>query len=208
MVGFNNTKLEIGDYKKGATDLVGVLQQTRPALGGNVMATIMTKDSQTQMATVRPGVFKVPALDHERSGEVIRSEVELEEDALGLETTPVESFASKTSIRDAEVIVSGGTINSPHLLQISGVGPAEHLKSIGVEVVHDQDTVHAGVVETAAPLGAEGDGGESIVFLHRIMEMPYVSSVSSNNREYINYEYHVFFVFSSFILCGSSVPAS
>ncbi len=36
-----------------------------------------------------------------------------------------------------EVIVSGGTINSPHLLQISGIGPAEHLKSIGVDVVHD-----------------------------------------------------------------------
>jgi electron transfer flavoprotein alpha subunit len=50
----------------------------------------------------------VPALDHERSGEVIRSEVELEEDTLGLETTPVESFASKVSIRDAEVIISGG----------------------------------------------------------------------------------------------------
>ncbi|HVZ07539.1 GMC family oxidoreductase [Rhodopila sp.] len=35
-----------------------------------------------------------------------------------------------------EVIVSGGAINSPHLLQISGVGPAEHLQSIGVPVVH------------------------------------------------------------------------
>jgi len=36
-----------------------------------------------------------------------------------------------------EVIVSGGAINSPHLLQISGIGPAAHLKSIGVEVQHD-----------------------------------------------------------------------
>ena len=35
------------------------------------------------------------------------------------------------------VVVSGGTVNSPHLLQISGIGPADHLKSIGVEVVHD-----------------------------------------------------------------------
>src|SRR5262249_1188061 len=32
---------------------------------------------------------------------------------------------------------SGGTINSPHLLQVSGVGPAAHLKAIGVNVVHD-----------------------------------------------------------------------
>src|SRR5438105_2476298 len=36
-----------------------------------------------------------------------------------------------------EVVLSGGAVNSPHLLQISGIGPAEHLKSIGVEVVHD-----------------------------------------------------------------------
>ena len=36
-----------------------------------------------------------------------------------------------------EVILCGGTINSPHLLQISGVGPADHLQSIGVPVVHE-----------------------------------------------------------------------
>ncbi|MFV0299095.1 MAG: GMC family oxidoreductase [Hyphomicrobiaceae bacterium] len=36
-----------------------------------------------------------------------------------------------------EVIVSSGSVNSPHLLQVSGIGPAEHLKSIGVEVLHD-----------------------------------------------------------------------
>ncbi|MEX2617827.1 MAG: GMC family oxidoreductase N-terminal domain-containing protein [Alphaproteobacteria bacterium] len=36
-----------------------------------------------------------------------------------------------------EVVVSGGAINSPHLLQISGIGPADHLQSIGVAVRHD-----------------------------------------------------------------------
>ena len=36
-----------------------------------------------------------------------------------------------------EVIVSSGSINSPHLLQVSGIGPGAHLKSIGVEVLHD-----------------------------------------------------------------------
>ena len=35
------------------------------------------------------------------------------------------------------MIVSSGSINSPHLLQVSGIGPAAHLKSIGVEVAHD-----------------------------------------------------------------------
>src|SRR5215470_13758008 len=42
-----------------------------------------------------------------------------------------------------EVILSGGTINSPHLLQVSGVGPAAHLKSIGVPLVHDLPGVGA-----------------------------------------------------------------
>jgi len=36
-----------------------------------------------------------------------------------------------------EVIVAGGAVNSPHILHISGIGPAAHLKSIGVDVAHD-----------------------------------------------------------------------
>jgi choline dehydrogenase len=36
-----------------------------------------------------------------------------------------------------EVILCGGAVNSPHLLQISGIGPADHLQAIGVPVVHD-----------------------------------------------------------------------
>jgi choline dehydrogenase-like flavoprotein len=42
-----------------------------------------------------------------------------------------------------EVIVSGGTVNSPHLLQVSGIGPAAHLQSIGVAVAHDLPGVGA-----------------------------------------------------------------
>jgi choline dehydrogenase len=42
-----------------------------------------------------------------------------------------------------EVVVAGGTVNSPHLLQISGIGPADHLQSIGVDVVHDLPGVGA-----------------------------------------------------------------
>ncbi len=42
-----------------------------------------------------------------------------------------------------EVIVSGGAVNSPHLLQVSGIGPAEHLRAIGVEVQHDLPGVGA-----------------------------------------------------------------
>jgi choline dehydrogenase len=42
-----------------------------------------------------------------------------------------------------EVIVAGGAVNSPHLLQISGIGPANHLQAIGVPVVHDLPGVGA-----------------------------------------------------------------
>jgi choline dehydrogenase len=42
-----------------------------------------------------------------------------------------------------EVIVCGGAVNSPHLLQISGIGPAEHLQAIGVPVVHNLPGVGA-----------------------------------------------------------------
>ncbi|MSP28944.1 MAG: choline dehydrogenase [Acetobacteraceae bacterium] len=40
-----------------------------------------------------------------------------------------------------EIILSGGTVNSPHLLQLSGIGPAAHLQSIGVDVIHDMANV-------------------------------------------------------------------
>lgn len=47
-------------------------------------------------------------------------------------------YGREVEVRAArEVILSGGAINSPHLLQISGVGPADHLGSIGVPVVHE-----------------------------------------------------------------------
>ena len=42
-----------------------------------------------------------------------------------------------------EVIVCGGTVNSPHLLQISGIGSADHLRAIGVEIVHELPGVGA-----------------------------------------------------------------
>ncbi|VXB09330.1 choline dehydrogenase [Aeromicrobium sp. 9AM] len=45
-------------------------------------------------------------------------------------------FGRNKSVRAAEVILCGGAINSPQLLQLSGIGDAEHLKSVGVEPIH------------------------------------------------------------------------
>src|SRR5262249_47505181 len=53
-----------------------------------------------------------------------------------------------TEVRaNREVIVSGGTINSPHILQVSGVGPAQHLQSLGIPVVHDLPGVGANLID-------------------------------------------------------------
>jgi choline dehydrogenase len=51
--------------------------------------------------------------------------------------------AEEEALAAAETILCGGTVNSPHLLQISGVGPVAHLQSIGVPVVHDLPGVGA-----------------------------------------------------------------
>ena len=53
-----------------------------------------------------------------------------------------------TEVRaNREVIVSGGAVNSPHILQISGIGPAAHLQSLGIPVVHDLPGVGANLVD-------------------------------------------------------------
>src|SRR5258708_21275861 len=53
-----------------------------------------------------------------------------------------------TTVRaNREVIVSGGTVNSPHILQISGIGPAAHLQSLGIPVVHDLPRVGANLID-------------------------------------------------------------
>jgi choline dehydrogenase len=46
---------------------------------------------------------------------------------------------------DREVVLSGGAINSPQLLMLSGIGPADHLRSVGLEVVHDLPGVGSGL---------------------------------------------------------------
>ncbi|MBX6381824.1 MAG: choline dehydrogenase [Microbispora sp.] len=46
-------------------------------------------------------------------------------------------FDGGKRVRAGEVILCGGAINSPQLLQLSGVGPADHLKSLGIDVVQD-----------------------------------------------------------------------
>jgi len=86
----------------------GLLLQTRPAIGGNIMATIKTPEHRPQMATVRPKTFKIPD-PVRRSGEII--EFKLSEH---LKKTSVEPLGFKKlpgneeNIQELDVIVSGG----------------------------------------------------------------------------------------------------
>ncbi len=99
------TELEIKDNSR--KEEIGILMQTRPALGGNIMATICSKDSSSQMATIRPGVMKKPAMDYSRKGEVVHYKSELSEQDISLNIISTEYGGSGADF-DADVIVSGG----------------------------------------------------------------------------------------------------
>ncbi|MCK9557139.1 MAG: electron transfer flavoprotein subunit alpha [Candidatus Cloacimonetes bacterium] len=87
----------------------GNLLQTRPAFGGNIMATIITANSRPQMATVRHKVMNPLPRDDSRSGVIIREEYsfDLEEDRCKYISFEKEK-TNLINITDANVIVSGG----------------------------------------------------------------------------------------------------
>ena len=87
------------------------LMQTRPAFGGNIMATIMCDKFRPQMATVRPHVMPMPPLHPGRRGETIREDfAPLEESVLVkvLEILNDRDGKDQVDVAAAEVIVSGG----------------------------------------------------------------------------------------------------
>ncbi len=86
---------------------IAIILQTRPALGGNVMATIYTKDSKSQMATARPGVMKRLPPDQSRTGKIIKHKVQLCDDDISLEVIKTELGAGDVNF-GVEAIVSGG----------------------------------------------------------------------------------------------------
>jgi choline dehydrogenase len=66
-----------------------------------------------------------------------------------------------------EVIVCGGAYNSPHLLMLSGIGPAEHLREVGVEVVADRPGVGANLSEHAT-VSMEFEATRPVTFLKQL----------------------------------------
>ena len=97
----------------------GNIAWTRPAFGGNLMATILCPNTRPQMGTVRPGVFKKPVADGSRTGEIIREQMKIPENRVEL-IKRVREVAESVNLDEAEIIVSGG----------NGVGSAENFSYI------------------------------------------------------------------------------
>jgi caffeyl-CoA reductase-Etf complex subunit CarE len=96
------TKLEIDDEQR-------ILLQTRPAFGGNIMATIITPKHRPQMSTVRPGVMQKLIPDSSRKGVVEKVQVKLEKkDIRTIVKEVVKSAKQSVNLIDADIIVSGG----------------------------------------------------------------------------------------------------
>ena len=87
----------------------GALLQTRPAFGGNIMATIVCESSRPQMSTVRPKVMKAREFDGERKGDIIDivpGPAQLKSRVKVLEIVVEE--AANVNIQEADILVSGG----------------------------------------------------------------------------------------------------
>lgn len=129
------------------------LVQTRPAYGGNIMATIVTPNHRPQMATVRHRVFEVPDPDPAREGQVVAVPVNLVEDDIISKVVDFIIEEEDVNIADARVIVTGGR----------GVGGAEGFAPIrelaavlGGAVGASRAAVDAGWIPYAHQVGQTG----------------------------------------------------
>ncbi len=140
------TRLEIGEE--------GELLMTRPAFGGNLMATIVCKQHRPQMSTVRPGVMQKIDRDDSRKGEIEKLDVEFDKSKFKVRL--IENVKAKQSLKDiaeAKILVSGGR----------GVNCAENFEKLkelavmlGAEVSASRAMVDAGVVPQNRQVGQTG----------------------------------------------------
>ncbi|HPJ67210.1 MAG TPA: electron transfer flavoprotein subunit alpha [Desulfobacteraceae bacterium] len=130
-----------------------ILLQTRPAFGGNIMATIANRFSRPQMATVRPGVMEAVEKPGNK-GSVIQHKVEIKEEDIGTKILEVVMEEKKgTDICDARVLVAGGR----------GVGDSEGFKVLhelasllGGELAGTRIVVEEGLVPVENQVGQTG----------------------------------------------------
>lgn len=141
------TKLEIDPVDKK-------IKQTRPAFGGNLMATIVCPNHRPQMSTVRPGVMEKAVYNPSHKGEVVKLEVQFHEGDIRTKVIEViKTLNDVVSLTDAEVIVSGG----------SGLGNAEGFEllkqladKLGGTVAASRASVDAGWIDHSYQIGQTG----------------------------------------------------
>lgn len=130
------------------------LLMTRPAFGGNLMATIVCGDHRPQMSTVRPGVFEKLVKDENRAFQVEKFDVELSASDIRTETMEVvKSVKEMVDITEADIVVSGGR----------GVGCKENFALLqeladvmGGTLAGSRAAVDNGWVEKAVQVGQTG----------------------------------------------------
>ena len=140
------TKLEIDMEKR-------LLLQTRPAFGGNLMATIICPDHRPQMSTVRPKVMKASEPDTSRNGEIIRPDVVIPEDVKVKVIDTVSTLCERVNLTEADIIVSGGRgMGDPKNFALV----EELAEVLGGAVGASRATVDAGWVDYSHQVGQTG----------------------------------------------------
>lgn len=132
----------------------GLLQQIRPAFGGNLMATIVTPVHRPQMASVRPGIMKALSPDLSRKGTVIKfdcNKLAADSRVHLLSESVVE--AKHVSLNDYSVIIGVGRgVKNKQVLDMV----ARLSKKLNAIVVGSRAAVEAGIVEPDRQVGQTG----------------------------------------------------
>lgn len=132
----------------------GNVAWTRPAFGGNLMATILCPDHRPQIGTVRPGVFK-KAEAGEANAEVIREDIHVSAEQIRTQVLELIEYMNTESVdlENAEVIVSGGRgVGGPE-----GFAPVKELaEALGGVVGASRAAVDAGWISHAHQVGQTG----------------------------------------------------
>ena len=141
------TKLEINEETKG-------IMQTRPAFGGNLMATIICPETRPQMCTVRPGVMDKAIKDTSKKGDIIDVKVDLSEDDIRTEVLDIIKIKKDMiPLTDADIIVSGGM----GIKNADGFKLLKELADIlGGTIGASRATVDAGWIDRSRQVGQTG----------------------------------------------------
>ena len=128
---------------------------TRPAFGGNLMATIKCPDSIPQIGTVRPGVFKKLEADESRTAEVINEKVDIDPAKIRTKVVELikEAATEIVNLEGADVIVSGGRgLGDPSKFELI----KELADLLGGEVGASRAAVDAGWIAHSHQVGQTG----------------------------------------------------